>query len=148
MNHFSHVTISKRSARQAWRHALIIALSRIREPAKAVNIARRAIERTFESIAAGAFAPSSDAEFVLAVERRARHLSSHASGRTPRIRELDCVALAHAVAEHGLEIGDIGAVVHVYAGGAAYEVEFLGESGRTVAVLTLRSDEVRALDSE
>lgn len=47
----------------------------------------------------------------------------------------------------GLEPGDVGVVVHVHAGGAAYEVEFLSLDGRTVGVETLRADQVRALSA-
>jgi hypothetical protein len=32
------------------------------------------------------------------------------------IKELDTVALAHALPESGLEVGDLGTVVHVYGG--------------------------------
>ena len=40
------------------------------------------------------------------------------------IKELDCVALAADLPEHGLAVGDVGAVVHVYEGGRSYQVEF------------------------
>ena len=43
----------------------------------------------------------------------------------------------------GLTAGDVGAVVHVYPEGAAYEVEFVTGGGRTLAVLTLPAAEVR-----
>ena len=41
------------------------------------------------------------------------------------IRELDAVVLTHDIPEHGLKKGDVGAVVHCYADGAAWEVEFV-----------------------
>ena len=61
------------------------------------------------------------------------------------IRELDTVVLAHDLPGLGLEEGDVGAVVHVYKSGEVVEVEFVSGSGRTVAVETLRSSDVRAL---
>ena len=43
----------------------------------------------------------------------------------------------------GLEPGDIGVVVHVHAGGVAYEVEFLSLDAHTVGVRTLTADQLR-----
>ncbi len=59
------------------------------------------------------------------------------------IDELDRVALTSAVAEHGLEAGDVGTVVAVHDGGRGYTVELLSPQGKTVAIVTLRSDAVR-----
>jgi hypothetical protein len=39
----------------------------------------------------------------------------------------------------------LGAVVHVYGVGDAYEVEFVTAEGRTVAVLTLTGTDVRPM---
>lgn len=61
------------------------------------------------------------------------------------IRELDTVALTRDVAEHGLKRGDVGAVVHRYEDGAAFEVEFVTADGRTVALLTLDVRDIRRL---
>lgn len=61
------------------------------------------------------------------------------------IAELDLVVLDRDVAEHGLTRGDVGTVVHRYGAGHAFEVEFITAAGATVAVLTLESDEVRAV---
>jgi len=61
------------------------------------------------------------------------------------IRELDTVALTRDVEEHGLKRGDVGAVVHCYAGGTAFEVEFVTADGRTVALLTLSAQDIRRL---
>jgi len=47
----------------------------------------------------------------------------------------------------GLRAGDVGAVVHVYGDGNAYEVEFVDGNGTTVALLTLSADEVRPIES-
>lgn len=61
-------------------------------------------------------------------------------------RELDNVVLLHDIGEHNLKHGDIGAVVHCYKGGAAFEVEFVTAAGETVAVLTLTQKDIRAMD--
>jgi hypothetical protein len=41
------------------------------------------------------------------------------------IEEFDTVVLLQDLEEHGLEQGDIGAVVHRYHGGETFEVEFV-----------------------
>ena len=64
------------------------------------------------------------------------------------VRELDTVVLRHDIPEHGLKEGDIGAVVHCYRDGAAYEVEFVTAEGRTVALLTLASADIRPMHSK
>ena len=46
---------------------------------------------------------------------------------------------------HNLRSGDVGAIVHVYDGGKAYEVEFVTGSGETVAVETLEAKDIRPL---
>ena len=60
-------------------------------------------------------------------------------------RELDTVVLTRDRSEAGLKAGDLGAVVHVH-GPRDVEVEFVTASGRTQALLTLRADELRAVD--
>jgi len=47
------------------------------------------------------------------------------------------------VPKNGLKAGDVGTVVHVYSGGAAYEVEVMTLTVETLAVLTLSADQVR-----
>jgi len=59
------------------------------------------------------------------------------------INELDRVILTSDLPEEGLATGDVGAVVHVYRGGAGYEVEFVTLDGETVAVVTLKPDQIR-----
>ena len=63
------------------------------------------------------------------------------------IHELDAVVLTHDIDEHGLKAGDIGAVVHCYPDGEAYEVEFVTAEGRTVALLTLERVDIRPMSS-
>ena len=64
------------------------------------------------------------------------------------IKELDTIVLTHDIGEHGLKKGDIGAVAHCYADGTAFEVEFVTAEGRTIAVLTLTSDDIRLMSDK
>ena len=59
------------------------------------------------------------------------------------ITEHDRVVLKTAVLAEGLEAGDVGTVVHVYRDGRAYEVEFTTLDGKTAAVVTVETDDVR-----
>lgn len=61
------------------------------------------------------------------------------------IRELDTVVLTHDIEEHDLKQGDVGAVVHCYSDGAAFEVEFVTAEGKTIALLTLTPGDIRPL---
>ena len=61
------------------------------------------------------------------------------------IRELEAIVLTRDIPEHGLRRGDIGAVVHCYKDGVAFEVEFVTGKGDTVAVITLESKDVRPM---
>jgi len=63
------------------------------------------------------------------------------------IKELDAVALTNDLAEHGLKRGDVGTAVLVHGNGDAFEVEFVGYDGRTVALLTLDKAQVRPLSA-
>lgn len=56
--------------------------------------------------------------------------------------ELDIVALNHDIKKYGLKKGVTGTVVYVYKGGKAYEVEFMTDEGKTLAVLTLNSTDI------
>ena len=53
------------------------------------------------------------------------------------------MVLTAALPSEGLEPGDVGTVVHVYTDGLAYEVEFTTLAGRTAAVVTVDSTQVR-----
>ena len=59
------------------------------------------------------------------------------------MNEHDFAVLTHTLPEYGLVAGDMGTVVHVYAGGRGYEVEFTTADGMTVAVVTLKPEDVR-----
>lgn len=61
------------------------------------------------------------------------------------IHEHDTIVLCRDIDEYGLRRGDIGAVVHCYKDGKAYEVEFVTGEGATVAVVTLESRDVRSM---
>ena len=61
------------------------------------------------------------------------------------IKELDAVALTCELPKQGLVRGDVGTAVLVHGNGAAFEVEFVGYDGHTVALLTLNRDQVRPL---
>jgi hypothetical protein len=61
------------------------------------------------------------------------------------MQEMDSVVLSVDQPECGLVAGDMGTVVHVYGEGGTYEVEFTTLTGHTLAVLTLRPAEVRAV---
>ena len=60
-------------------------------------------------------------------------------------KEHDIIVLTADIPEDGLVAGDVGTVVSVYAGGEAFEVEFMGFSGETVALSTVPCERVRAV---
>jgi len=62
-------------------------------------------------------------------------------------KELDTVVLNRDLPEQGLRSGDLGAVVQVY-GADAVEVEFVTASGRTQALVTLVTGDVRSVSDE
>jgi hypothetical protein len=64
------------------------------------------------------------------------------------IAEHAAVALTRDLPEHALRAGDVGAVVHVYAEGKAYEVEFVTGAGQTLAVETLDPSGIRPLGAD
>jgi hypothetical protein len=54
------------------------------------------------------------------------------------------VVLLTDLPESGLVAGDVGAVVHVYRNGEAYEVEFVRYDGSSSGTVTLKADQLRA----
>jgi len=70
-------------------------------------------------------------------------ISASAALNSFMIRELDTVVLTHDIDQYGLKQGDIGAVVHCYGDGVAFEVEFVTAEGRTIALLTLDPADIR-----
>lgn len=61
------------------------------------------------------------------------------------INEHECVVLTEDLPAQALKAGDMGTVVHIHQGGAAYEVEFMTLAGETIAVTTLTPGQVRPL---
>jgi hypothetical protein len=62
-------------------------------------------------------------------------------------KELDTLVLRRDLPEQGLRGGDLGAVVQVY-GDDVIEVEFVTASGRTQALVTLNTQDVRPVSDE
>lgn len=62
------------------------------------------------------------------------------------IQELDLVALRTDRPTINLRRGDVGTVVHSYADGSLYEVEFINANGLTISVETLNASDVQAVD--
>jgi len=84
---------------------------------------------------------------IYSPQRRAttvRHCTS-ASETMNQVKELDPVALTCDLPKHGLKQGDVGTAVLVHGDGEAFEVEFVGYDGHTVALVTLERDQVRPL---
>jgi hypothetical protein len=63
------------------------------------------------------------------------------------IRELDCVVLTEDLPQHGLTGGASGVAVFDH-GGEAFEVEFFDTDGRTIAVVTVRADQLRSAEGD
>ncbi|MBI4312807.1 MAG: DUF4926 domain-containing protein [Chloroflexi bacterium] len=61
------------------------------------------------------------------------------------MKEHEPVVLTKSIPDHGLLAGDVGAIVHVYKQGQAFEVEFVAGNGTTVAVITLDRSAVRSI---
>lgn len=64
-----------------------------------------------------------------------------------RFQELDTVVLDRDMPEAGLRRGDLGAIVQVYPPDGI-EVEFVTASGRTQALMTLQTHDVREVADE
>jgi Domain of unknown function (DUF4926) len=60
---------------------------------------------------------------------------------------LETVALTHDIPVSALRRGDLGVVVEVHAADAV-EVEFVAASGRTQALLTLNTSDLRAIGDQ
>ncbi len=58
------------------------------------------------------------------------------------IHELDSIVLTVDLPEHGLRKGDIGTVVLMH-GRVGFEVEFMALDGETIAVVSLKAEQVR-----
>ena len=60
-------------------------------------------------------------------------------------KEHDIVVLTVDIPGDGLEAGDIGTIIHVHGESEAFIVEFMTFTGRTVAVVSVSADQVRAI---
>jgi len=65
--------------------------------------------------------------------------------RTVMFDELDTVVLAHDIDEYFLKRDDVGVIVHCYKNNTAYEVEFVTGDGQTVALITLKPEDIRLM---
>ena len=63
-----------------------------------------------------------------------------------KINILDTVVLEKNLPKHGLKKGDVGAVVEIYKPDGV-EVEFVTGSGRTQALITLKTADVRLVSA-
>jgi Domain of unknown function (DUF4926)/Protein of unknown function (DUF2281) len=59
------------------------------------------------------------------------------------IKELDVVTLTRDLDEHRLPKGSKGAVVHCYGDREGFEVEFVHETGETIALVTLERADIQ-----
>ena len=62
------------------------------------------------------------------------------------VQQLERVVLTMDLPEHGLKQGDIGTVVLSH-GDRGFEVEFMALDGQTVAVVSLSTEQIRAIGS-
>lgn len=65
-----------------------------------------------------------------------------------KIKEHDCVVLTADLPAEGLLAGDVGTVIHIHKDGVAFEVEFITLTGRTVAVATVESSQLRPVSRQ
>ena len=68
--------------------------------------------------------------------------------KTNNIKLLDVVALTVDLTEQNLWRGQVGTVVEILADGAAFEVEFSDQQGRTYESLGLRPEQLMVLHFE
>ncbi|MEH1826887.1 MAG: DUF4926 domain-containing protein [Nostoc sp.] len=64
------------------------------------------------------------------------------------VKLLDIVALTVDLPEYNLYRGQVGTVVELLAGGAAFEVEFSDRNGRTYESVGLRPEQIMVLHFE
>ena len=64
------------------------------------------------------------------------------------IKEHERAVLLVDLPDSGLQVGDMGTVVHLYADGLAYELEFFTADGQTFDVVTVEATDVRPVQSD
>lgn len=62
------------------------------------------------------------------------------------LQEHDVVTVTTNLPEQGLSAGDVGAVVHCYAGRDTYEVDFVDTGGRSKGVATVTGPQLLRLN--
>ncbi len=62
------------------------------------------------------------------------------------LREHDRIVLNQDIPQAGLQVGDVGTIIHVYQDGVAFEVEFLALDGGTAAISTVLPSQVRPVN--
>ncbi len=63
------------------------------------------------------------------------------------IREHERVVLKEDLPKAGLRAGDVGTVVHIHGQGEAFVVEFFTLGGKTAAIATVASSQVRPVSA-
>ena len=63
-------------------------------------------------------------------------------------KEHDIIALTADLPEEGLEVGDIGTIVHLFPGGEAFVVEFMTSDGWTVAITDVLASQMRPVSRD
>jgi len=63
------------------------------------------------------------------------------------IQEHESIVLTVNLPSSGLEVGDIGVVIHIHQNGKAFEVEFLTFDGDTIAIETLEQTQIRPIQA-
>jgi hypothetical protein len=63
------------------------------------------------------------------------------------INKHDCIVLTQDISDENLKAGDVGTVVHIHRDAAAYEVEFMTLTGRTLAVVTVLPTQLRPVSA-
>ena len=64
------------------------------------------------------------------------------------MKELERVALTEDLPAHGLKIGDIGMILHIYGDHKGYEVEFVTLSGELIALVSVYPSQIRQLEQD
>lgn len=62
-------------------------------------------------------------------------------------KEHDMIILTKDILEEGLKAGDVGAIIHIHRKGEAFEVEFQGVDGHTIAIATVLVVQLRPVSS-
>lgn len=63
-------------------------------------------------------------------------------------KEHDRIVLTTDISKGGLKTGDVGTIVHIYAQGEAFEVEFLTLDGDTAAIATVLPTQARPVTNK